>query len=232
MKTPTNIGATADGAGAEHREHRRDGREEDDAVAAVRDEHEEGERGQDDEDGHGRRSYHPRFNPGAFLTLRFPGVRDKLIVVESNVPAGPRSEDQAPPPPARKPFLKPLLFWMFCFMLPATLSVGTLGVYIHEFSHGLTALATGGHFLGIKMQPSTRRESTMAYADAWSATIRIWWCWPGSRSTWSWVCSSFDRPSVAKGSCRACCCSSAPHVFSRRAGVCGGGMPFLGIRLR
>ena len=91
-----------------------------------------------------------------------------MSFVESNVPASPRPGDPPPAPPVRKSFLKRLLFWMFCFQLPAAVAVGTLAVYVHEFSHGLTALATGGYFLGIKMQPSTRRESTMAYADAWS----------------------------------------------------------------
>jgi len=70
--------------------------------------------------------------------------------------------------PARKPFLKPFLFWVFCFVMPASIVFGTLALYVHEFSHGLTALALGGHFLGIKYQASTRHDPSMAYADAWS----------------------------------------------------------------
>jgi hypothetical protein len=87
------------------------------------------------------------------------------------VPEGAGVPVPAPAPqtaPPRKPFAKPFLFWLFLFSLPAGIVIETCHIYIHEFAHGLVALATGGRFLGIKLMPFSRRASAMAYADAWS----------------------------------------------------------------
>lgn len=41
-------------------------------------------------------------------------------------------------------------------------------LYTHEFAHGLAALISGGHFIGIQGGKITRESTTLAYADAWS----------------------------------------------------------------
>jgi len=81
----------------------------------------------------------------------------------------PRPPQEAPQPPLpQAPFLSPFLRWLFLLSLPASLAFSLLAVYIHEFAHGLTALAGGGYFLGIQGARFNRHSPVFAYADAWS----------------------------------------------------------------
>lgn len=63
--------------------------------------------------------------------------------------------------------MRPLLFWLLAFVTPASIVAQVLQIYLHEFAHGLTALATGGHFLGVGKYASEYRGGR-PYADAWS----------------------------------------------------------------
>lgn len=83
-------------------------------------------------------------------------------------PPAPASPGPVAEPPRRKRFAGPFFFWLLAFALPVGVAALTLSTYVHEFSHGLAALATGGHFLGIKGTVLNQRSSIMAYADAWS----------------------------------------------------------------
>lgn len=80
--------------------------------------------------------------------------------------AGPTPVASEPPP--RKRFARPFFFWLFVIILPTSVFFSTLRVFVHELAHGLTALATGGFFLGLRLDRDNRRSPTMAYADAWS----------------------------------------------------------------
>lgn len=75
---------------------------------------------------------------------------------------------EPPQPPPPRPFGGPLLRWLFLFSLPISIAATVLGLYTHEFAHGLAALISGGHFIGIQGGKITRESSTLAYADAWS----------------------------------------------------------------
>ena len=67
-------------------------------------------------------------------------------------PEGPPSPaaSSLPPPPPEKPFVGRFFFWLFAFAIPVDFAASVVSTYVHEFAHGLTALATGGYFLGIK----------------------------------------------------------------------------------
>jgi hypothetical protein len=65
-------------------------------------------------------------------------------------------------------FAAPFFFWLFLVVLPFSLFTSTLHLYIHEIAHGLTALAAGGRFIGIRMDEFNRKSPSLAYADVWT----------------------------------------------------------------
>lgn len=61
-----------------------------------------------------------------------------------------------------------IFFWFFALLLPAEPAALVLSTLVHEFAHGLVALALGGRFLGTKSEFFSRDAEVLAYADAWS----------------------------------------------------------------
>ena len=70
--------------------------------------------------------------------------------------------------PSTGQFVGRLLVWFLGLMLPLSFAASVAHVYVHEFAHGLAALATGGHFIGVRAMSAGQAGSWGAFADAWS----------------------------------------------------------------
>lgn len=106
-----------------------------------------------------------------------------------------------------------IFFWFFALALPASVAAQVFSTLVHEFAHGLTALALGGWFLGTRSQFLSPDAEVMAWADAWSESGGDLWIYAAgiavNVAVGALLCRKAGRTSGAPARVLLCLAASA-----------------------